>query len=139
MGEILQQDLKKIGLNLTIDQEDESTYLDKFYPPGKSYPGVIVANFLSLQPNPVLTLAFPTSGKCECNFNNAAYDGLLSKAFGATNRQAILNQMQSMVSTQSPVFTIASQTNIIAVSKKLTGVWQDPRGNLHLEDARLAG
>ena len=139
MGEILQQDLQKIGLNLNIEQEDESTYLDKFYPPGKSYPGVIVANFLSLQPNPVLTLAFPTSGKCECNWNNATYDGLLSKAFGSTARQAIVNQMQTMVSTQAPVFTIASQTNIIAVSKKIKGAWQDPRGNLHLEDARLTG
>ena len=139
MGEILQQDLQKIGLNLNIEQEDESTYLDKFYPPGKSYPGVIVANFLSLQPNPVLTLAFPTSGKCECNWNNATYDGLLSKAFGSTNRQAIVNQMQTMVSTQAPVFTIASQTNIIAVSNKVKGAWQDPRGNLHLEDAQLTG
>jgi peptide/nickel transport system substrate-binding protein len=138
MGEILQQDLQKIGLKLTIDQEDESTYLDKFYPPGKTYPGVIVANFLSLQPNPVLTLAFPTSGKCECNFNSTVYDGLLSKAFGSTNRQATLDQMQAMVSTQAPVFTIASQTNIVAVSNKVQGVWQDPRGNVHLEDAQLA-
>jgi peptide/nickel transport system substrate-binding protein len=139
MGEILQQDLQKIGLNLTIQQDDESTYLDKFYPAGKSYPGVIVANFLSLQPNPVLTLSFPTSGKCECNFNNKAYDALLSRAFGSTNRQAILDQMQEMVSTQSPLFTIASQTNIVAVSNRVKGVWQDPRGNVHLEDAQLAG
>lgn len=139
MGEILQQDLQKIGLNLKIEQDDESTYLNKFYPAGKSYPGVIVANFLTLQPNPVLTLSFPTSGKCECNWNNATYDGLLSKAFGATNRTAILNKMQAMMSSQAPIFTIASQTNIIASSNRLTGVWQDPRGNLHLEDARLAG
>jgi peptide/nickel transport system substrate-binding protein len=138
MGEILQQDLQKIGLNLKIVQDDESTYLNEFYPAGKSYPGVIVANFLSLQPNPVLTLSFPTAGKCECNWNNATYDALLAKAFGSTNRQAILNQMQQMVASQAPIFTIASQTNLIAVSKKLTGVWQDPRGNLHIEDAQWA-
>jgi peptide/nickel transport system substrate-binding protein len=138
MGEILQQDLQKIGLDLKIEQEDESTYLDKFYPAGKAYPGVIVANFLSLQPNPVLTLSFPTTGKCECNFNSTAYDALLSKAFGSTHRQAILNQMQTMVSNQAPLFTIASQTNIVAVSNRVKGVWQDPRGNVHLEDAQLA-
>jgi len=137
MGEILQQDLQKIGLNLKIQQEDESTYLDQFYPAGRSYPGTIVANFLSLQPNPVLTLSFPTAGKCECNWNNAPYDLLLRKAFGSLNRQAILNQMQQMVATQAPILTIASQTNIIAVSNKLTGVWQDPRGNLHIEDAQF--
>ena len=50
-----------------------------------------------------------------------------------------MNQMQTMVSTQAPVFTIASQTNIIAVSNKIKGAWQDPRGNLHLEDAQLTG
>jgi peptide/nickel transport system substrate-binding protein len=139
MGEILQQDLQKIGFKLMIEQEDESTYLDKFYPAGKSFPGMIVANFLSLQPNPVLTLSFATSGKCECNYNNAAFDTLLQRAFGSTNRQQILNQMQEQVATQAPILTIASQTNIVAVNKKVSGVWQDPRGNVHIEDAQLAG
>src|SRR5262249_60873002 len=125
---------QQTGLTIKRAQDDERTYLHKFYPAGKSYPGVIVANFLSLQPNPVLTLSFPTTGKCECNYNSTAYDALLSKAFGSTNRQAILDQMQTMVSNQAPLFTIASQTNIVGVSNKVKGAWQDPPGNVHLDD-----
>ena len=38
MAQILQQDLQKIGLNLTIQRSDVSTWLAKFFPAGKSYP-----------------------------------------------------------------------------------------------------
>jgi len=141
MGEILQQDLQKIGLNLKIVQSDVSTWLSKFYPAGKSYPATIVANFLSLQPNPTLGLSFATSGKCECNWNNASYDALLKKSFGIADpvkRQRVYDQMQQLLSQQAPVLAIAHQTNIVAAQKTITGVWEDPRGNVHLENARPA-
>lgn len=138
MGEILQQDLEKIGYHLKIVQSDPSTWLAKFYPNPKSFPGLIVANFLSLQPNAVLGLSFATSHKCECNWNNASYDRLYLKALGAgdaATRQKVVNQMQTMFSQQAPVLTIAHATNIVAVQKGIGGVWEDPRGNVHLENA----
>jgi peptide/nickel transport system substrate-binding protein len=110
MAEILQQDLQKIGINLKIQQNDISTWLSKFYPAGKSYPGTIVANFLSLQPNPALGLSFATSGKCECNWNNSAYDGLLLQSLGASDpvqQQKIFDKMQVMFSQAAPVMVIA--------------------------------
>lgn len=140
-GEILQADLQKIGYNLNIVQNDPSTWLQKFYPNGKSYPGMIVANFLSLQPNTVLGLSFLGSHKCECNWNNSAFDALLLKAFGTADqatRTKITDQMQAMESQQSPILTIAHVTNIVAVQKGIDGVWEDPRGNVHLENAYFA-
>lgn len=141
MAEILQQDLAKIGYKLNIVQNDTSTWLAKFYPAGKSYPGLIVANGLSLQPNPALGLSFGISGKCECNWNNKQYDALYLKVLGIsdkTKRQATLNAMQQMFSTQVPVLVIASQTNIIAAQKGIVGLWEDPSGNAHLENAHFA-
>jgi peptide/nickel transport system substrate-binding protein len=142
MAEIFQQDLEKIGYHLKIVQNDTSTWLQKFYPAGKSYPGLIVANGLSLQPNPVLGLSFATSGKCECNWNNKQFDSLYLKALGladAGKRQKVLDQMQTMFSQQVPVLVIAHQTNILAAQKGITGIWEDARGNTHLESAHFAG
>jgi peptide/nickel transport system substrate-binding protein len=138
MGEILQQDLQKIGYNLNIVQSDPSTWLAKFFPNPKTFPGLIVANFLSLQPNPVLSMSFASSHKCECNWNNAAFDALYFKALGAPDDASLkqfTDQMQSMFSTQAPVLAIAHATNIVAVQKGIGGVWEDPRGNVHLENA----
>jgi peptide/nickel transport system substrate-binding protein len=138
MGEILQQDLEKIGYHLKIVQSDPSTWLQRFYPNPKKFGGLIVANFLSLQPNPVLGLSFATSHKCECNWNNSSYDALYFKALGAgddATRQKVVNQMQAMFSQAAPVITIAHATNIVAVQKGIAGVWEDPRGNVHLENA----
>ena len=138
MGEILQADLQQIGYNVNIVQNDPSTWLAKFYPNGKTYPGIIVANFLSLQPNTALGLSFASSHKCECNWNNAAFDALYFKALGATDDATLkkyTDQMQQMFSTAAPVLAIAHATNIVAVQKGIAGVWQDPRGNVHLENA----
>jgi peptide/nickel transport system substrate-binding protein len=140
MAEILQQDLKKIGINLDIRQNDISTWLSKFYPAGKKYPGMIVANFLSLQPNPLLALSFATSNKCECNWNNAAFDAGIKQALGisdAKKRQAAVDKLQTMISQASPVIAIAHQTNIVAAQNYVGGAWEDPRGNVHLESAYL--
>jgi peptide/nickel transport system substrate-binding protein len=138
MGEILQQDLSKIGIKLNIVQSDPSTWLAKFFPNPKSFPGLIVANFLSLQPNPVLAMSFASSHKCECNWNNAAFDAVYFKALGASDDATLtqyVDQMQTMFSTASPVLAIAHATNIVAVQKGIAGVWEDPRGNVHLENA----
>jgi peptide/nickel transport system substrate-binding protein len=140
MAQILQQDLKKIGINLDIKQNDISTWLAKFFPAGKKFPGMIVANFLSLQPNPILGLSFATSGKCECNWNNEAFDAHVKAAFGISDpvkRQAAYNHLQAMISQSAPVIAIAHQTNIVAAQNYVAGAWEDPRGNVHLENAYL--
>ena len=149
MGEILQQDLQKIGLNLNIVQQDPATYQKGFLPVGKQYPNTIVADFLSLQPDPILGLQFALAGKCECNWNNTTgtqlqqynqYYNLIGKARAESDpakRQAIYNQLQSLWAQVDPFIVIASQSNLVAQSKSITGAWVDPRGNTHLEDARI--
>jgi peptide/nickel transport system substrate-binding protein len=150
MGEILQQDLQKIGFNLNIVQKDPASYQASFLPVGKQYPNTIIADFLSLQPNPILGLQFALAGKCECNWNNTTgtqlqqynqYNSLISAARAQsdpTKRQAIINQLQTMFTQVDPFMVIASQSNLVAQSKSITGAWVDPRGNTHLEDAQIA-
>jgi peptide/nickel transport system substrate-binding protein len=145
-GEILQQDLGKIGINLNIVQADPATWLARFDPHGKKYPGLIVASFLSLQPNPLLGLSSALDG-CDCNWVNAPgakydqYFATVTKALGETSpakRQALYDQLQVMFSAQQPYQVIAHQTNLVAAQKNVTGAWEDPSGNMHLETARIA-
>jgi hypothetical protein len=47
--------------------------------------------------------------------------------------------MQSIFSQAAPVVVVAHQTNIVAAQKRVQGAWEDAQGNVHLEDARVAG
>ena len=146
-GQILQQDLRKIGLNLEIEQADPATWLAKFNPAPKKYPNLIVASFLSLQPAPALALSSALIG-CDCNWGvqpvsaYTKYYSLVLKSDNAQNakaRQGIYNQLQQMFNQESPYLVIAHQTNLVAARKSVVGAWEDPSGNMHLESARIAG
>jgi peptide/nickel transport system substrate-binding protein len=142
MAQILQQDLQKIGLNLDIRRSDVSTWLGKFYPAGKSYPGYIIGNYFSMPPNPTYALKQGQFGSCECNWKNNTFEALAKKAPGVVDlaaRQKVYDQMQSIFSQAAPVVVVAHQTNIVAAQKRVQGAWEDAQGNVHLEDARVAG
>jgi len=142
MAQILQQDLQKIGLNLNIVRSDVSTWLGKFYPAGKQYPGYIIGNYFSLPPNPTYAMSQAQYGSCECNWKNNTFESLAAKAVGIqdpTARQKVYDQMQSIFSQQAPVMVIAHQTNIVAVKSRVQGAWEDAQGNAHLEGASVTG
>jgi peptide/nickel transport system substrate-binding protein len=141
MAQILQQDLKKIGLNLDIRRNDVSTWLSKFYPAGKKYPDTIIANYFSLPPNPTYALSQAQYGSCECNWKNNQFESLALRAVGLEKdaaRQAAYDKMQSILSTQAPIMVIAHQTNIVAYKKRIKSAWEDAQGNVHLEAARVS-
>jgi peptide/nickel transport system substrate-binding protein len=139
MAQILQQDLEKIGYHLNIVRSDVSTWLSKFYPAGKSYPGYIIANYFSLPPDPSYAFSQVQYGSCECNWKNPQFEALAQKAVGTKSlsaRAKIYDQMQAIESQQSPIEVIAHQTNIVAVHGGIVGAWEDAQGNVHLEGAR---
>jgi peptide/nickel transport system substrate-binding protein len=144
-AEILQSDLQKIGYNLNIVQSDPATWLGRFNPWGKTYPGLIVASYLSMQPNPILGLSSALQG-CDCNWGNIPgteypkYFSLVQQANATTDPtklQTILDQLQVLFQQQVPYIVLAHQTNLSAVQKNVEGVWEDPSGNVHLENARI--
>jgi peptide/nickel transport system substrate-binding protein len=140
MAQILQQDLKKIGINLKIQQKEASTWLQKFFPAGKKYPGTIVANYLSLPSTAPYALQFFVSGGCECNWNSKSYDSLLSKALAtqdAGQRASMLAQAQKMVSQTVPAVIPLQSATIVAEQKGVTGAWAESDGTVHLEQASV--
>jgi len=142
MAQILQQDLQKIGLNLSIQRSDVSTWLAKFFPAGKKYPNTIIANYFSMPPNPTYALKQGQFGSCECNWKNTTFEALALKAPGVVDlqaRQKVYDTMQQIFSSYAPVMVIAHQTNIVAHQRTVQNAWEDAQGNVHLEEARKSG
>jgi peptide/nickel transport system substrate-binding protein len=140
MAEILQQDLKKIGITLVIQKNENSTWLGKFFPAGKKYPGVIVANYLSLPSEPLQQLNFFATGVCECNWSNAQYDQLLQQATATADvsaQNALYGQLQKILNDQVPVVIPLVTSQLTVVNKRLVGAWVQSDGAVHLEDAAL--
>jgi peptide/nickel transport system substrate-binding protein len=142
MAEILQQDLAKIGLQLDIQKNEVSTWLQKFFPAGKKYPGTIVANYLSSPVEPSQQLNFFKTGICECNWSDKDYDELLAKAVGTADeaeRTELYGRLQQILNEQVPVIVPLKTTQLTVVQKRLTGAWVQSDGTVHLEGAGLGG
>jgi peptide/nickel transport system substrate-binding protein len=138
MGEILQQDLKKIGINLTIQQQEVSAWLQKFFPAGKKYPGVIIANYISSPYEPSQQLNFFQQGVCECNWSDPTYNQLLAQAVGTADTSArtqIYQQMQSIVNQQVPSIVPFTTAQFTVVNKRVVGAWVQSNGVVHLDAA----
>jgi peptide/nickel transport system substrate-binding protein len=138
MGEILQQDLKKIGINLVIQQQEVSAWLQKFFPAGKKYPGVIIANYISSPYEPSQQLNFFQQGVCECNWSDPTYNQLLAQAVGTADTSArtqLYQQMQSIVNQQVPSIVPFTTSQFTVVAKRVVGAWVQSNGVVHLEAA----
>jgi len=47
--------------------------------------------------------------------------------------------IELLLVTTVPTMVVAHQTNIVGVQRRVTGIWEDARGNVHLEEARVSG
>lgn len=141
-GEILQASLKEIGINLEIQNNDIGTWVDSFYPAGKSFPGMIVPNFQSTPPEPAYSLNFYLPGRCECNWVNDDFLTAFSAALAepdADARKAEWAKVQTVINQQVPLIVPLQSTVVTGINSAITGVWSEGGGQLHLESAKLKG
>lgn len=141
-GEILQASLKEIGINLEIQNNDIGTWVDAFYPAGKSYPGKIVPNFQSTPPEPAYSLNFYLPGRCECNWVDDDFLTAFSSALAepdADARKALWAKVQTVINQQVPLIVPLQSTVVTGINSAISGVWVEGGGQLHLESASLKG
>ena len=141
-GEILQASLKKIGITLKIDNNDIGTWVDSFYPAGKSFPGYIVPNFQSTPPEPAYSLNFYLPGRCECNWASPAFTQAFQGAIAEPDEKARKEKwatVQEIVNREVPLIVPLQSTVVSATGSKVSGVWVEGGGQLHLEGARVKG
>lgn len=142
-GEILQASLKEIGITLDIQNNDIGTWVDAFYPAGKTYPAMIVPNFQSTPPEPAYSLNFYLEGRCECNWVSAEFQQAFTAAVAEPDDAARAQKwgtVQEVVNAEVPLIVPLQSTVVSAVASEVGGVWVEGGGQLHLESAgRSAG
>jgi peptide/nickel transport system substrate-binding protein len=141
-GQILQASLKKIGINLKIQNTDISSWPGRFYPAGKSFPGLIVPNFQSYTSEASDEFQFLLKGRCECNWNNSEFDALYAQALATPDpaqQKVIWGKVQTLVNQQAPIFVPVQFATVTATKRSVVGLWVDSAGNPHLENAGFAG
>ncbi len=141
-GEILQASLKEIGINLEIQNNDIGTWVDSFYPAGKSFPGKIVPNFQSTPPEPAYSLNFYLPGRCECNWVDDDFLTAFSAALAQPDtdaRKAEWAKVQEVINEQVPLIIPIQSTVVTGINSAITGVWVEGGGQLHLESASMKG
>jgi peptide/nickel transport system substrate-binding protein len=140
-AQILQQSLKEMGVELKIENTELSTWPAKFYPAGKTYPGLIIPNFQSYPASPYFQLSFPLSGRCECNWNNKAYDSAFDEALASSDegqRQVAWDKAQEQINKEAPLFIPVLSVTETAAQSDVSGAWVEGSGNLNLASAGLS-
>lgn len=140
MGQILQASLKTIGIKVNIVNVDRNTWLAKFYPAGKTYPGVVLPNFQSNPSEPAFGMNFLLSGRAESNWNNSTYDALYKKAIGipsVSQRKIAWCEVQKLENKELPLITPIVYDVLHGARANVRGAWVEGGGQLHLDMAYL--
>ncbi|MFD9964489.1 ABC transporter substrate-binding protein [Amycolatopsis sp. NPDC058986] len=145
IAQILQEDLKKIGIGLDIRSTENSTWSAKFYPKGKRYPDTIAANYVSFTPLPdgyALSWFAGRSGTCECNWAAPReYDdavAVVESTGDGPARDAAFRTAQEVLNRESPIVVIGSTAFLSVAAANVRGAWVQAEGTLHLEEAGFA-
>lgn len=140
MAEIIQANLKLAGVDLTIKNSEVGAWVAGFYPPGTKYPGLVVPNIFSLQPDPAYSMYYMKSGGNESNWNNSQYDALFDKAITILKpaaRKAGWCEGLKLENSQTPIVAMFNIFTVHAASSSVKGIWVAPNGMAHLEGASL--
>ena len=142
MAQVLQSDLKKIGITLDIKPQETASWLGKFFPYSASspklYPNTIVANFLSPVPTSAYQLNAYTTGGNEAKWDNAEYDALMKEALSATSAaeyKAVTGKMQELYNREVPCVIPLLAANITAFRSVVKGMFLLGEGTPQLQDA----
>ncbi len=139
-AEILQQSLAEIGITLKIEQNEVGTWVDKFYPSGKKYPGLIIPNGDTALLDPAFRLKFFSVDRCECNYNDPKIDELLAEGKSTgdqAKRKEAYDQIQRIVNEQVPVIIPVSWPFLNANQNYVKDIWAESGGFIHYENAWL--
>lgn len=145
IAQILQEDLKKIGITLDIQSNENATWSAKFYPKGKQFPGMLAANYVSFTPLPdsyALSWFEGSQGTCECNWAapkeyNDAVATVESTGDGPA-RDAAFKTAQQVLNKENPIIVLGSTAFLSVAQGNVRGAWVQAEGTLHLEEAGFA-
>ena len=140
MGQVLQADLKTIGIDMKIESNEVGVWAAKFYPAGLTYPGLLLPNYQSVPAEPGFSMNFLLSGRAESNWNSKAYDAAFTKAIGtldSAKRKAAWCDAMKMENQELPLITPFVFSVLHAAQANVKGAWVEGGGQLHLEGVTI--
>jgi peptide/nickel transport system substrate-binding protein len=141
---VIQNAVRKIGIDLTLNVEDQSTYY------GRAVFGS--SDWLDSQmgiedyahrgvPNTILTASLGSNGTFNAaHFKNAEYDRLVASYIGALDpatQRAMAGKIQRLLLEETPVITAYFYDWLSVTAKHVSGVRPTAMGQLNLAEARL--
>lgn len=122
-GEVVAEQLKEVGINVTIDAMEWSTWLDQVYN-GRQYQATISGITSDLTPGYLLNRFQTDSKKNFINFASADYDALYQKIQDTQDveqKKEYYKQLQQILCEDAGSAFLQVPANITAIAKDLTG------------------
>jgi peptide/nickel transport system substrate-binding protein len=121
-AQIIQQNLAKIGVNVTIKTVEWGTWLDEVYY-NRNFTSTIIGIDGKLDPFESLKRYETTASNNFMNYSNNEYDSLIEKAITSTEEQKIqiYKEAQRVVAEDAGCAFICSPKNIVAMRPDLKG------------------
>lgn len=122
-GEVVAEQLKEVGINVTIDAMEWSTWLDQVYNGGQ-YQATISGITSDLTPGYLLNRFQTDSKKNFINFASADYDALYQKiqdTLDVEQKKEYYKQLQQILCEDAGSAFLQVPANTTAIAKDLTG------------------
>jgi len=120
---VIQEQLKKVGVEMTIDAIDWSTWLDEVYSQ-KKYEATIVGIDAKLAPKDMMRRYATIGSGNLTGYTNAIYDALYYKAIETTSddeKVTLYHQMQELLADEAVSVFIQDNAQLVAINKNLGG------------------
>ena len=135
-AELIQAQLKKAGINATIDPIEFSTWLDRVYK-DKDYETTIAGFIGYTDPIRVLDRYVSTNDKNYLNYESEDYDKAISNAMATLDRDELIKNVkdaQEIISRDCAAVFLQDPNDNIVLNKQYKGLKTYPVQKLNIED-----
>ena len=124
-AEVVAEQLREAGINVTIQPVEWSTWLDTIYN-GRQFQATVVGVDAANMPARAMLERFPSDyGKNFINYNNPAYDALFQQAINAQDEATqtdLYKQMETMLADTAANVYIQDLCDLVAMRQDLGGL-----------------
>lgn len=129
IGEILQSDFGKIGINLRIRTLEVGEFVAQFFPPPKQWPNTLILNFWTGAAPPFSMVTWEK--RYEGNYKSEEFSSLLADAEKTASEAARINlykRAQQVINRDSPAAMVHMFSVPLARHSRVVGLWLTPAG-----------
>ncbi len=122
-GEVIVEQLKKIGVTASIELIDWTTWLEEVYT-NRNFEATVIGIDANLAPSDMMLRYQSDYSKNFCNYSNAEYDETLVLAMATTDeneKAQYYHRLQELLAEDAAAVYIMDPPTLVAVNKKLTG------------------